>query len=149
MTTEQGSFEKEALMNPAGAYRIIVSRIEKIISPDGVDLPELVGQSGTNYTVEQTTTSKKSGDNFDSKTITINTETESWTLSKGTGTDHESNTDSLGYSKDEGGENLELGLWNHGEYWRNREINVDVFGKFDELLRDLETSEVPSATVTS
>lgn len=149
MVTEQESFEKEALLYPARAYKGIVSRVEKVISPDGVDLSELIGQSGAHYKVEQTTKSKEHGDTFDSKKITIKTRTEYWTLSKGTGTDSESLTDSLEYSKDEDGENLELGLWNHGEHWRNREINVNVFGKFEELLRDLETSQVSSATVTS
>src|SRR3990167_9725980 len=105
MTAKQESFEKESRLYPAKAYKGIVSRVERVIAPDGVDVPELVGKSGTHYTVKQTTTSKESGIRIDSKEITINTETERWTLSKGTGTDHESLTDSLEYSKDEEGEN--------------------------------------------
>lgn len=145
MTTEQGSFEREAIIYPVRAYKRIVSRIEKLVSSDGVDVLELVGQSGAHYRVEQTTTSKKRGDSWDSKTITIHTETEHWTLGKGTGTDHESLTDGLGYTRYEGQERVEMGVWNYDEYRRLSGINVNVFGKFDLLLRDLETPQASSA----
>lgn len=149
MVANHESFERESRIYPARAYKEIVTRVEKIVPPNAVNLPELVGQSGKSFTVIQITKSKEQGDSLDVKEIIFGTGTERWTLNKGTGTDHESLTDRLTYSKTEDEEKVEFGMWDHSGSERYNRINVNVFMKFDELLKDLEAPEESGTTETS